>query len=222
MAKLTTWMSLDEVEGMERRMRSLLDAPVATTRPSLAAKTPAAPVPASHEASRGPRTASRGSPLFTTHQPADALVEALKREHVSYELVPHHRTETAMAEAKALHVDPHRVAKTLILRTPFGYIRAVLRAVDRLDLEKARFALDTAEVELASEVDLVGAYPEFELGAVPPVGGAYDRVLVDQRVFDGAFVLFEAGTHDESIRLRTGELLSVADAEVVDLGEESP
>jgi Ala-tRNA(Pro) deacylase len=208
MAKPTTWMSLDELEGMERRMRRLLEAPVATTAP--------APAP---KPSRRPRTASRRSALFT-HQPADALVEALKREHVSYELVPHRHTETAMAEAEALHVDPHHVAKTLILRTPFGYVRAVLRAVDRLDLGKARFALDTAEVELASEVDLVGAYPEFELGAVPPVGGAYDRVLVDQRVFDSPVVLFEAGTHDESIRLRTGELLSVAEAEIADLAEE--
>jgi len=155
-----------------------------------------------------------------THQPADALIEALRREHVSYELLPHRHTETAVAEAEALDVDPHQVAKTLILETPFGYARAVLRAVDRLDLEKTRRALGTPDVELAKEVELVGAYPEFELGAVPPVGGAYDRVLVDERVFDNRFVVFEAGTHDESVRLRAGELLSIAEAEVADLAED--
>lgn len=157
----------------------------------------------------------------TTHQPADALISALKREHVSYELFPHRHTETAVAEAEALHADPHEVAKTLILRTPAGYVRAVLEAADRLDLEKARVVLG-GETTLASEVELVGAYPEFELGAVPPVGGAYDRVLVDQRVFDNTFILLEAGTHGESIRLRTGDLLSLADAEVVDLAEDVP
>lgn len=155
--------------------------------------------------------------MLTGHQPADALMKALRREHVSYELFPHRHTETALGEAKALHQDPHAVAKTLVLRTPFGYIRAVLRAVDRLDLEKARCALRTDQVELASEDDLVGAYPEFELGAVPPVGGAYDRVLVDERLFDSRFVLFEAGTHDESIRMHVGDLLSLAEAEVADL-----
>jgi prolyl-tRNA editing enzyme YbaK/EbsC (Cys-tRNA(Pro) deacylase) len=36
-------------------------------------------------------------------------------------------------------------------------------------------------------------------------------------VFDHPFVVFEAGTHDESIRIRTGELLSIAEAEVADL-----
>ncbi|HXJ64960.1 MAG TPA: YbaK/EbsC family protein, partial [Actinomycetota bacterium] len=89
-----------------------------------------------------------------------------------------------------------------------------------LDLEKARHVLRTADIVLASEEDLVGAYPEFELGAVPPVGGAYDRVLVDQRVFDDRFVVFDAGTHDESIRLHVGDLLSLAEAEVADLAEE--
>jgi Ala-tRNA(Pro) deacylase len=151
--------------------------------------------------------------MITGHQPADALMKALRREHVAYELFPHRHTETALAEADALHEDPHQVAKTLVLLTPFGYVRAVLRAVDRLDLEKARFALRTDKVELASEEDLVGAYPEFELGA-------YDRVLVDQRLFDSRFVLFEAGTHDESIRMHTGDLLSLAEAEVADLAEE--
>jgi Ala-tRNA(Pro) deacylase len=97
----------------------------------------------------------------------------------------------------------------------------VLRAVDRLDLEKARRALETSDVKLADEVELVGAYPEFELGAVPPVGGGYDRVLVDERVFDIPFIVFEAGTHDESIRLRTGDLLSIAEAEVADLAEDA-
>ena len=90
----------------------------------------------------------------------------------------------------------------------------------RLDLEKARQTLNTSEVELATEETLVGAYPEFELGAVPPMGGAYDRVLVDRRLFESTFIVLDAGTHDESVRLRTGDLLSVAEAEVADLALE--
>jgi Ala-tRNA(Pro) deacylase len=154
---------------------------------------------------------------LTTHQPADALIDVLRREHVSYELIPHHHTETALAEASELGVDPHQVAKTLILTTPFGFVRTVIAASDRLDLEKARLTLNTPDVELASETTLVGAYPEFELGAVPPMGGPYDRVIVDRRLFDSTFIVLEAGTHDESIRLRTGDLLSIAEAEVADL-----
>jgi Ala-tRNA(Pro) deacylase len=155
-----------------------------------------------------------------THQPADALIEVLRREHVAYELIPHRHTETALAEARTLGVDPHLVAKTLILNTPFGFVRVVLAASDRLDLEKARLTLNTPEVELATEETLVGAYPEFELGAVPPMGGAFDRVLVDRHLFESTFIVLEAGTHDESVRLRSGDLLSIAEAEVADLALE--
>lgn len=201
----STWIPLEELEHMEQRLRRLLSTPT---------------VPARAAESSRPPGASRGGTMFTSHQPADALMDALKCEHVSYELFPHRHTETALAEAEVLHEDPHAVGKTLVLRTPCGYVRAVLRAVDRLDLEKARRALGTGEVELANEEDLVGAYPEFELGAVPPVGGPYDRLLVDVRLFESRFVLFDAGTHDESIRLRTGDLLSLAEAEVADLARE--
>jgi Ala-tRNA(Pro) deacylase len=197
MAKQTTWMTLDEIEGMETRLRHLLGR---ARRPTLAEEPPL---------------------TRFTRQPADALVDVLKREHVRYELLPHRHTETAAAEAEALELEPDQVAKIMILETPFGFARTVLRATDRLDLEKARRALGTPDVKLADEVELVGAYPEFELGAVPPVGGGYDRVLVDERVFDNPFVVFEAGTHDESIRLRTGELLSIAEAEVADLAEDA-
>jgi Ala-tRNA(Pro) deacylase len=196
MAKPTTCITLDQIEEVRPRVRHLKDR------------------------RRRPISDAERATRFT-RQPADALVDALKREHVSYELLPHRRTETAVAEAEALKVQPEQVAKTLILKGPAGYVRAVLRAVDRLDLEKAGHALGTPEIELAGEVELVGAYPEFELGAVPPVGGAYDRVFVDQRLFDNPFVVFEAGTHDESIRLRTGELLSIAEAEVADLAEDA-
>ena len=205
MAHFSTWMTSEELEHMEQRLRRLLSTPIVTA--GVAEPT-------------GSPGASRGGSMFTSHQPADALMDALRREHVPYELFPHRHTESALAEAEVLHQDPRQVVKTLVLVTPFGYARAVLRAVDRLDLQKARFALGTGDVELASEEDLVGAYPEFELGAVPPVGGTYDRVLVDQRVFDSRFVLFDAGTHDESIRLRTGDLLSLAEAEVADLAND--
>jgi prolyl-tRNA editing enzyme YbaK/EbsC (Cys-tRNA(Pro) deacylase) len=52
------------------------------------------------------------------------------------------------------------------------------------------------------------------------MGGPYDRLIVDRRLFDSTFIVLEAGTHDESIRLRTGDLLSIAEAEVADLAVE--
>lgn len=150
-----------------------------------------------------------------------ALTAVLDAKHVSYELIPHRRTHSAAAEARAVGVDAGHVAKTLILVTHEGFVRAVIPASERIDLEKARRVLGRDDADLASEQELVGAYPAFELGAVPPVGGAKgDLVLVDRRVRDAGSVVFEAGTHGQSLRMKAKDMISVADAHVADICQE--
>lgn len=138
---------------------------------------------------------------------ATALIDELETAGIPYETIPHDRTATALAEARALHVEPATVAKTVVLSTPEGIVRAVLPASCRLDVGKVRAALNVDRVDLLTEAALAGAYPEFELGAVPPIGGPHgDRVLVDIGVCEHEFVLFEAGTHDTSIRIASADL----------------
>lgn len=150
---------------------------------------------------------------------ATDLTSVLDEAGVRYELLPHSRTETAAAEADALAVDPAEVAKTLVVSTPSGYVRAVLPASERIDLRKLRELLGTGKgTHLATEEDLARDYPEFELGAVPPFGGARrDRALVDRRIAERGSVVLEAGSHVQSLRLQTADLLRLAEAEVADV-----
>jgi Ala-tRNA(Pro) deacylase len=142
----------------------------------------------------------------------------LDESGVGYELLPHPRTETAAAEAKALGLDPQEVAKTLVLSTPGGYVRAVLPASKRIDLSKVREQIEGGKrIHLASEEDLQRDYPGFDLGAVPPFGGAGDRVLVDARLARQETVVLEAGSHEQSVRIQTADLLKLTQGEVVDL-----
>jgi Ala-tRNA(Pro) deacylase len=150
----------------------------------------------------------------------DDLTRVLSEEGAQYELLPHARTETALDEAKALGVDPAEVGKTLVLRAPEGYVRAVIPANCRLDVGKLWELVGDGKVHLAAEDDLRRDYPEFELGAVPPVGGdRRDRVLVDRQIADRESVVVEAGSHERSVRISTAELLRIAEAEVVDICE---
>jgi prolyl-tRNA editing enzyme YbaK/EbsC (Cys-tRNA(Pro) deacylase) len=75
-------------------------------------------------------------------------------------------------------------------------------------------------VHLATEEDLRRDYPEFELGAVPPLGGRSDPVIVDPKVVERTSVVIEAGSHDESLRIAAADLLSVTGAAVTDISEE--
>ena len=153
----------------------------------------------------------------------DNVTRALDEGGAQYELLPHAHTESALAEAEALGVDPAEVGKTLVVRVPDGYVRALVPANRRADVRKVRELVGGGKksVHLATEEDLRRDYPEFDLGAVPPVGGGrQDRVIVDSRLAERESVVIEAGSHHESVRIRTGELLRVAGAEVADICKE--
>lgn len=145
------------------------------------------------------------------------LLDELAAAEIEYAVLPHRRTVTAVDEAQALGVPASAVAKTVVLATSDAFVRAVLPASERLDLHKVREVLERGDVELATEEQLLGAYPDYELGAVPPFGGGDDRVLVDTRLADSEHVLVEAGVHDASIRLSAGDLVAHTHASVVDL-----
>lgn len=148
------------------------------------------------------------------------LTGALDDAGVQYELLDHAHTETAAAEAEALGLPPDRVAKTLVLTTPDGYLRAVIPSDCRIDLGKLGELEGTGrkKVHLASEDDMRRDYADFDLGAVPPLGGTRrDPVVVDRRLAERDAIVVEAGTHEQSVRLSGGDLVRAANAQVADI-----
>jgi Ala-tRNA(Pro) deacylase len=154
--------------------------------------------------------------------PVEALTNALTKGGVEFELLPHAHTERAADEAVALALEPMEVAKTLVVTTPDGNVRAVLPASERIDLRKlGELAGESRKhVHLASEDALRRDYPEFELGAVPPVGGRSDPVVVDPKVVARTSIVIEAGSHDESVRIAAADLVHVTGAAVTDISED--
>jgi Ala-tRNA(Pro) deacylase len=150
------------------------------------------------------------------------LTNVLDQAGVEYDLLSHTHTARASEEAEVLGLPPHAVAKTLVLDAPEGHVRAVLPASERIDLRKVRELVEGGKsIHLASEEELARDYPDFEIGAVPPFGGATrDRVLVDVRLTEQHSIVLEAGSHDRSVRLETADLLKLTKAEVVDICKE--
>ena len=147
-----------------------------------------------------------------------------------YELIWHAHTERALDEAASLGLSPEEIAKTIVLHvTAAGdlavrvtYARAVLPAGERLDLHKLRaFFGESLDVRLATEPELADRYPELELGAVPPLGGpSGEIVIVDPRLVARESIVFEAGRHDQSVRMRTADLRAYTKATVIDICRE--
>lgn len=161
------------------------------------------------------RAAERPEPAAATQ----LLIEMLRDAEVEFEVLPHRRTMTAAAEGRALGVLPQTVAKTVIARDAEGvHIRAVVPASSHVSSSKLAKAASATNVVLLSEADMVVAYPQFELGAVPPFGGpAGDRTIVDQGLTEHDHVVFDGGVHDTSLRMRMEDLITVAEAETGDI-----
>jgi Ala-tRNA(Pro) deacylase len=146
------------------------------------------------------------------------LRHELDRQRLDYQVIEHRRTESAGDEADAIGVPPEEVAKTIVLVTDDGYVRAVIPACEHIDLRKVRKLLADKHAQLASEAELALAYPMYELGAVPPFGvPAGDRVLFDHRLAQRDSVVLEAGSHNESLRMKTVDLLALTGAQVADI-----
>ncbi|HJX47660.1 MAG TPA: YbaK/EbsC family protein [Gaiellaceae bacterium] len=147
------------------------------------------------------------------------LVETLRNADVEFELLPHRRTLTATAEARALGVLAQAVAKIVIAVDEEGAcVRAVVPASAHVSISKLAEAVSAKTVALMTEADLVSAYPQFELGAVPPFGGpAGDRVVVDNTLTRLDHLVFDGGAHDTSLRMRTEDLITMTKAQVADI-----
>lgn len=149
---------------------------------------------------------------------SNALTDALDDAGVAYELLEHDRTERAADEAAALGLPTDEVAKTIVVSTGTRNARVVLPAAERIDMHKLRDLFEAGkELHLLSEDALARDYPGFELGAVPPLGGSADPVVVDRRVAELAHVVFEAGRHDRSVRVAVADLVAAANARVADV-----
>ena len=151
------------------------------------------------------------------------VTSVLDKAGIDYDLLDHERTERALLEARALGVPPEQVAKTLVLSTPAGNVRAVLPASERVDFHKLRDLVEGGKnIRLLREDELERDYSEFELGAVPPFGGSKrDRVILDSRLAEQDSVVLEAGSHRKSVRLKTNDLKTLTGAEVADISQEA-
>jgi len=131
----------------------------------------------------------------------------LRARGIQTEEISHGSTHSALGEAALLGVPAKEVAKTIVLDTRRGRALAVIPASERLDMGLVHKAVGDAHARLASEEELQRDYPDFELGAFPPLGSLLDAPLyVDPKVMQGETVVFAAGTADTSLRATTHDL----------------
>lgn len=140
----------------------------------------------------------------------------LDQRHAPYHTLSHVRTVTAQQTADVAHITNRHFAKTVMLKIDGHLAMMVMPAAYRIDLTRLSRALGGREVELAQEDEFKDAFPDCELGAMPPFGHLYGmRVYVDSRMAGLPEIAFNAGSHTDLVQMPYAEFEKLAQPELL-------
>ncbi len=148
------------------------------------------------------------------------LKEYLDVNGVDYEVLMHKAAFTAQQVAAAQEVTGWQVAKTVVLYCDGEFLMVVLQAPAYVDFDRIREILVCDEARLATESEMAKLFPGVELGAESPFGNLFDLpVYVDRGLAEEREIVFNAGTHTETIRLKYEDFSRLVSPRVVDIGK---
>jgi Ala-tRNA(Pro) deacylase len=129
------------------------------------------------------------------------LIDCLDENKVLYEILRHPEAITAQRIAEAEHVKGRHHAKVVMLKSGGQHLMAVLPAEHLIDLEKLATFVGK-DVSLENEQEFESLFPDCAVGAMPPFGNLYGvPTYVDKSLAKEDYIVFEAGTHTEAIKL---------------------
>jgi len=132
---------------------------------------------------------------------AITLKDYLETEGVRYGLIEHPYSVTSLRAAEEAHVSGEKLAKGVVLYDGKGYIMAVIPATHHIQLGKLRKKYQRY-LSLAEEKDLHELFADCSVGAVPPIGKAYNiDVIFDDHLNECQDVYFEAGDHTDLVHV---------------------
>ena len=133
---------------------------------------------------------------------ANKLNEFLDQQNVKYVRITHSLAYTAQEVAESAHVSGRDFAKTLMVHIDGKPALVVLPANRRLVLSDFCENLGTDDVKLATEDELKAAFPDCEVGAMPPFGNLYGmEVYAAESLAREREITFNAGSHTEVIKM---------------------
>jgi len=145
------------------------------------------------------------------------LVDCLNENKLQYEVLHHPETITAQRIAEAEHVKGRHHAKVVIVKVGDHHVMMVLPADHHIDLEKAEKAIGKG-VSIGKEHEFRSLFPDCVVGAMPPFGNLYDvPTYVDTALAEQDYIVFEAGTHTDAIKMSFRDYEKIAKPKVEDL-----
>ena len=142
--------------------------------------------------------------------PAQKLKQMLDERNIKYISINHSAAYTARETAASTFVPRREFAKTIIVDLDGEKVMAVVSASRHVDIAALRNLTGAKEARLATEDEFKTVFPDCELGAMPPFGSLYQmRVFVDEMVTEVDDLCFNAGSHEQIIRMDCSDFLQI-------------
>jgi Ala-tRNA(Pro) deacylase len=145
------------------------------------------------------------------------LIDCLAGNKVSYEVLQHPEAVTAQRIAQAEHVKGRHHAKVVMVKSGDQHLMMVLPADHQIDLEKVEKAIGKP-VSLDKEQEFKTLFFDCAIGAMPPFGNLYGLpTYVEQSLAEQDYIVFEAGTHTDAIKMSYRDYEKIVKPKVNDL-----
>ena len=136
---------------------------------------------------------------------AITLARYLAERGVTYDVVEHSHTATALDSARTSHISLNHLAKAVVLKGDNGFILAVLPASSHIQFAELRKQIG-ADVDMASEEQIESLFHDCEPGAVPALGAPYGlKVIVDDSLSSEPEIYLEGGDHASLVHVSGSE-----------------
>jgi Ala-tRNA(Pro) deacylase len=145
--------------------------------------------------------------------------QRLTEAGVAHEMLEHPPTYRARDEAEAVGEAPGAVAKTVVALDHDSWWLVVVPSARSVDLHRLReHTGGSRHQRLATEEEIAARFPQFEVGAIPPLGALLGLPqVVAPHLMAHDRIICPGGDHRHAFRLAPGALVDLARAGVADV-----
>jgi Ala-tRNA(Pro) deacylase len=145
------------------------------------------------------------------------LKDYLEKNQVRYEVGYHERVYTSQEIAATMHVPGKELAKVVMVKADGRMVMLVLPASYRVDTKKLKKILKCKKLGISKEKEFEELFSDCEVGAMPPFGNLYHlEVWVDQVITEDEFIVFQAGSHVETLKIKYSDYVRLVNPKVGD------
>jgi Ala-tRNA(Pro) deacylase len=145
----------------------------------------------------------------------------LRLRGIPFEELHHAEVYTAQEVAQREHVSGHRVAKVVVVMADGKPVELILPASRHVNFHWVRTVLNAKEVRLATEQEMKEFFADTEVGAIPALRHWQGvQVLMDRSLQVEGDIVFQAGTHQDAVRINFRDWYELVNPQVATFSEQ--